>query len=82
LIRASTSLLPALEGVDAHGSSPWAEGPRDKPGQDEVIRPIPLLFGRKISPDSPAHKRGEGAGQRKPSPRFSGEREGPASAGG
>src|SRR5260370_36900681 len=28
LIRASTLLLRALEGVDAHGTSPWAEGPR------------------------------------------------------
>ena len=27
-------LVPALH-VDAHGSSPWAEGPRDKPGHDE-----------------------------------------------
>src|ERR1700730_4217345 len=25
----------ALEGVDAHGTSPWAEGPRAKPGQDD-----------------------------------------------
>ena len=23
--------------VDAHGSSPWAEGPRDKPGHDACI---------------------------------------------
>jgi len=22
-----------LQDVDAHGSSPWADGPRDKPGQ-------------------------------------------------
>jgi hypothetical protein len=36
LIRASTSLLRALEGEDAHGTRPWAEGPRDKPGQDEI----------------------------------------------
>jgi hypothetical protein len=43
LIRASTPLFRLLEGVDAHGSSPWAEGPRDKPGQDEVIRPISSL---------------------------------------
>jgi hypothetical protein len=26
----------ALEGVDAHGTNSWAEGPRVKPGQDEV----------------------------------------------
>jgi hypothetical protein len=43
LIRASTPFFRPLEGVDAHGSSPWAEGPRDKPGQDEVIRPISSL---------------------------------------
>jgi hypothetical protein len=24
------------EGVDAHGSSPWAEGPRAKPGQGDL----------------------------------------------
>src|SRR5713101_1761211 len=34
LIRVSTSLSLPSQGVDAHGSSPWAEGPRDKPGQD------------------------------------------------
>jgi tRNA modification GTPase len=26
-------------GVDAHGTSPWAEGPRDKPGHDERKAP-------------------------------------------
>jgi hypothetical protein len=40
LFRASTSLFRALEGVDAHGTSPWAEGSRDKPGQDENRGPI------------------------------------------
>jgi hypothetical protein len=40
LVRASTPLFRALEGVGAHGSSPWAEGPRAKPGQDEGSRPI------------------------------------------
>ena len=29
--------------VDAHGSSPWAEGPRDKPGHDECSAPAQML---------------------------------------
>src|SRR5262249_19171174 len=28
--------VSAAQGVDAHGSSPWAEGPRHKAGQDEI----------------------------------------------
>ena len=36
LVRASTSLFRTPQGVDAHGTSPWAEGPRTKPGQDEI----------------------------------------------
>jgi hypothetical protein len=28
--------IDGREGVDAHGSSPWAEGPRDKPGQGDL----------------------------------------------
>jgi hypothetical protein len=24
------------QGMDAHGSSPWAEGPRDEPGQGDL----------------------------------------------
>src|SRR5207245_2607567 len=43
LIRVSTSLSLPSQGVDAHGSSPWAEGPRDKPGQDEIGRRTPSL---------------------------------------
>jgi hypothetical protein len=35
LTRASTSCLEC-EGVDARGTSPWAEGPQVKPGQDET----------------------------------------------
>src|SRR5208282_2971442 len=35
LCRASTSCERCSRGVDAHGTSPWAEGPRDKPGQDD-----------------------------------------------
>jgi hypothetical protein len=34
-IHASTSLSRPPQGADAHGSSPWAEGPRTKPAQDE-----------------------------------------------
>jgi hypothetical protein len=36
-------LRACRKGVDAHGTSPWAEGPRDKPGQDDKTthnRPI------------------------------------------
>jgi hypothetical protein len=36
LTRVSTSLFRPPQGVGAHGSSPWAEGPRVKPGQDEI----------------------------------------------
>jgi hypothetical protein len=43
LIRASTPLFRTPKGLDAHGTGPWAEGPRDKPGQDEVLRPISAL---------------------------------------
>src|SRR5438128_3324922 len=41
LIRASTSLFRALEDVDAHETSPWAEGPRANPGQDEITGRFP-----------------------------------------
>ena len=64
LIRASTPLFRLLQGVDG----------RAKPGQDEVIRPISFLFGRKIFPGQPCRKRGEGEGVAVPSPRESGER--------
>src|SRR6266851_4237015 len=50
LIRASTSLHRPPQGVDAHGSSPWAEGPRVEPGQDEIRCRIPSLGGRQIFP--------------------------------
>jgi hypothetical protein len=36
LIRASTSLFQALEGVDAHGTGPWAERSREKPSHDDT----------------------------------------------
>src|SRR2546430_1325043 len=36
LTRVSTSLFRPIQGVDAHGSTPWAEGPRVEPGQDEI----------------------------------------------
>ena len=38
LTRASTSLLRAPEGMGAHGSSPWAEGPRVEPGHGDTGR--------------------------------------------
>src|SRR5436190_9305308 len=44
LIRASTPWFGALEGVDAHGFTPWAEGPRIKSGQDEISEPISSLI--------------------------------------
>ncbi len=37
--RASTPLFRASKDVDAHGSSPWAEGPRVEPGQSEISAP-------------------------------------------
>ena len=40
LIRASTPLFRVPEGLDAHGTSRRAKGPRTKPGQDKVSRPI------------------------------------------
>src|SRR6266481_7519725 len=36
LFRVSASLFQPLQGVDAHGSSPWAGGPRHEAGQDEI----------------------------------------------
>jgi hypothetical protein len=33
-----THVFNAAKGVDALGSNPWAEGPRDKPGQGEMVR--------------------------------------------
>jgi len=41
------------KGVDAHGTSPWAEGPRDQPGHDEGgtqgrVLPISALTGEGI----------------------------------
>ena len=47
LIRASTSLFRALEGVDG----------RDKPGQNEIAGRLALLCGRRIFPVSPALSR-------------------------
>jgi hypothetical protein len=29
--------------VDAHGSSPWAEGPRDKPGHDGLYAAMSVI---------------------------------------
>ena len=52
LIRASTSLFRALEGVAAHGTRPWAEGPRVKPGQDEIFGSIFRYAAARSSPDS------------------------------
>ena len=43
LIRASTSLFRALEGVDG----------RDKPGQDEIAGRLAPLCGRRIFPGQP-----------------------------
>jgi tRNA modification GTPase len=34
---------PLSKRVDAHGTSPWAEGPRDKPGHDESVTPVTAL---------------------------------------
>jgi tRNA modification GTPase len=34
---------PLCKGMDAHGTSPWAEGPRDKPGHDEGVTPVTVL---------------------------------------
>jgi hypothetical protein len=53
LIRVSTPLFRPLKGVDG----------RDKPGQDEVIRPISLLFGRRIFPRTALPLAGEGMGR-------------------
>ena len=53
LFRASTSLSRLPQGVDAHGTRPWAEGPRAKPGQDEIGMPISVLGRRKIFPGLP-----------------------------
>src|SRR6516165_9434792 len=40
--------------VDAHGSSPWAEGPRDKPGRgDRRLLAISVLQPISREPDSP-----------------------------
>ena len=61
LIRASTSLFQALEGVDAHGTGPWAEGPQDKPGQDEIRRSTCAVMRRKICPGQPCR----GCGRRR-----------------
>ena len=50
LIRVSTPFFWTLEGVDG----------RDKPGQDEVSRPISSLIRRQRSPGQPCRKRGRG----------------------
>src|SRR5712691_3313161 len=45
MTRGSTSLLATHcrgEDVDAHGTSPWAEGPRDGPGQGVSEQRFPL----------------------------------------
>jgi hypothetical protein len=33
----AVEITMAHEDVDAHGSSPWAEGPRVKPGQGDLL---------------------------------------------
>ena len=45
----AAEIIKAQEDVDAHGSSPWAEGPRVKPSQEDLWlcmdhckQPIPL----------------------------------------
>ena len=38
---AITDLTDGGEGVDAHGTSPWAEGPRDTPGHDDERLALP-----------------------------------------
>jgi len=38
---AITGLTDGGEGVDAHGASPWAEGPRDTPGHDDERLALP-----------------------------------------
>jgi hypothetical protein len=50
LIRASTSLFRPTQAVDAHGSSPWAEGPRVKPGHDEIGEAISVSSARRDFP--------------------------------
>ncbi len=58
LIRPSTSSFQAPEGVDAHGSSPWAEGPRDKPGQGKRGEPIPPFLSPRNFPRAALRLRG------------------------
>src|SRR5712692_3801411 len=58
LIRVSTSLSLPSQGVDAHGSSPWAEGPRDKPGQDEIGRRFLSVWRREMFPGKPCAQAG------------------------
>src|SRR5712692_7609148 len=41
--------------------SPWAEGPRVEPGQDEIGRRIPSLGRRQIFPRTALRTAGEGA---------------------
>jgi len=50
--------IRAPKGVDAHGSSPWAEGPRVKPGQDGVVMSRYARFwSQEIFPGQPCAKR-------------------------
>jgi error-prone DNA polymerase len=44
LSRVSTSLFRASKDVDAHGSSPWAKGPRVEPGQSQISALTPLVL--------------------------------------
>src|SRR6266851_7134467 len=59
----STPLYRPPQGVDAHGSSPWAEGPRVEPGQDEIGRRIPSLGPRQIFPLTALPPGGRGKGE-------------------
>jgi hypothetical protein len=57
LFRTSTSLSRPPQGVDAHGTSPWAEGPRAKPVKAKSGGGFPFLVAARFSPDSPALSR-------------------------
>jgi error-prone DNA polymerase len=58
LVRASTSLFRPPQGVDAHGTSPWAEGPRAKPGQDEIEEVIAVPSLPQNFPQTVPHENG------------------------
>jgi error-prone DNA polymerase len=58
LVRASTSLFRSPQGVDAHGTSPWAEGPRTKLGQDEIEEVIAFPSLPQNFPQTVPHENG------------------------